>query len=48
MLVRGKWYVVAASGMVIGYGFQLLWLDECRIAVTDDNLAMKVRKGLAL
>lgn len=39
--VRGKGYAVAALGMVIDYGFRVLGLDECRIAATDDNLALR-------
>lgn len=39
--VRGQGYAVAALGMVIDYGFGVLGLDECRIASTDANMAMK-------
>lgn len=39
--VRGQGYAVAALGMVIDYGFGVLGLDECRIAATDENMAMR-------
>lgn len=39
--VRGRGYAVAALGMVMDYGFRVLGLEECRIAATHDNLAMR-------
>lgn len=39
--VRGKGYAVEALRITMDYGFRMLDLDACRLAATDENLAMK-------
>lgn len=39
--VRGKGYAVEVLRIMIDYGFGPLGLDECRVAATDQNVAMR-------